>query len=434
MPPRAPRSTRPASCWTTSPTRRSRARYKVYLIDEVHMFSAHSFNALLKTLEEPPPHVKFLLATTDPQKVPVTVLSRCLQFNLKRLLPERDRRPARAYPAARRYRVRAQALALLARAADGSMRDGLSLLDQAIAFGGGRVVADETCAPCSARVSGDLVLEPARGAGGRRRAAAAGARSIGSVPAHARTSASVLQELIGAAASRRAWRSRCRRRCPRTMPRTRAICALAAGWPRGRAALLSDRSARAAGPAAGPGPARRDWRWSCCACWPSGRRGASGRARRDWRCRQPSAAAARAGRRSTRRRRPAAAASAVRRRPASADPAGAGPGLTSSASAGANKHHRHRMRRLPRERAPDRVHGPAEHSGCWHAESWRTGCRVAAAGSWRATVPLTACGKRPTAAGLVLDPGSARRACLTEQLRKRVCEMRSPNTSAHDDT
>ncbi len=117
----------------------ARGRYKVYLIDEVHMLSAHSFNALLKTLEEPPPHVKFLLATTDPQKLPVTVLSRCLQFNLKRL-------PAAAIIARLKHiateeqiAFEAAALELLARAADGSLRDGLSLLDQLIAFGGGRL-------------------------------------------------------------------------------------------------------------------------------------------------------------------------------------------------------------------------------------------------------------------------------------------------------
>jgi DNA polymerase-3 subunit gamma/tau len=116
----------------------SRGRYKVYLIDEVHMLSAHSFNALLKTLEEPPPHVKFLLATTDPQKLPVTVLSRCLQFNLKRL-------PA-ADIAAHMRRILEQegvgfdaaGLRLVAQAADGSVRDALSLLDQLIAFGGGQ--------------------------------------------------------------------------------------------------------------------------------------------------------------------------------------------------------------------------------------------------------------------------------------------------------
>ncbi|HHH12794.1 MAG TPA: DNA polymerase III subunit gamma/tau, partial [Thiolapillus brandeum] len=116
-----------------------RGRYKVYLIDEVHMFSDSSFNALLKTLEEPPPHVKFLLATTDPQKVPVTVLSRCLQLNLKRLPLEQIRGQFEHILQAEGIEWEAPALALLARAADGSMRDGLSLLDQAISFGGGRV-------------------------------------------------------------------------------------------------------------------------------------------------------------------------------------------------------------------------------------------------------------------------------------------------------
>jgi DNA polymerase III subunit gamma/tau len=117
----------------------TRGRYKVYLIDEVHMLSSHSFNALLKTLEEPPPHVKFLLATTDPQKLPVTVLSRCLQFNLKRLpatlIAERLLKILEAEGVA----AEPAAVALLARAADGSLRDALSLLDQMLAFGAGRV-------------------------------------------------------------------------------------------------------------------------------------------------------------------------------------------------------------------------------------------------------------------------------------------------------
>jgi DNA polymerase III subunit gamma/tau len=120
----------------------SRGRYKIYLIDEVHMLSAHSFNALLKTLEEPPPHVKFLLATTDPQRLPITVLSRCLQFNLKRL-------PV-SLIAARLTHILGQedisaepaALRLLATAADGSLRDALSLLDQLLAFGGAREVRE----------------------------------------------------------------------------------------------------------------------------------------------------------------------------------------------------------------------------------------------------------------------------------------------------
>ncbi len=136
----------------------ARARFKVYLIDEVHMFSSPSFNALLKTLEEPPPHVKFLLATTDPQKVPVTVLSRCLQFNLRRLLPGEIAERLRHVLSTEGLDFESTALPLLARAADGSMRDGLSLLDQAIAFGGGRVVEDEVRAMLGT-VSGDLVLD-----------------------------------------------------------------------------------------------------------------------------------------------------------------------------------------------------------------------------------------------------------------------------------
>ncbi|MBS4049750.1 MAG: DNA polymerase III subunit gamma/tau, partial [Methylomonas sp.] len=106
----------------------NQGRYKVYLIDEVHMLSGHSFNALLKTLEEPPAHVKFLLATTDPHKIPVTVLSRCLQFNLKRLLPEQIERQMSFILGEERIGFEPAALKLLARAADGSMRDGLSLL------------------------------------------------------------------------------------------------------------------------------------------------------------------------------------------------------------------------------------------------------------------------------------------------------------------
>ncbi len=117
----------------------TRGRYKVYLIDEVHMFSNHSFNALLKTLEEPPPHVKFLLATTDPQKLPVTILSRCLQFNLRRLAPEWIQDYLQKILMQEHIEAEAAALKQLARAAEGSMRDALSLLDQAIAFGGGKV-------------------------------------------------------------------------------------------------------------------------------------------------------------------------------------------------------------------------------------------------------------------------------------------------------
>ena len=117
----------------------TRGRYKVYLVDEVHMLSTHSFNALLKTLEEPPPHVKFLLATTDPQKLPVTVLSRCLQFNLKRLPVTLISEHMSKVLGAEKISFDAPALRLVAQAADGSMRDALSLLDQLIAFGGGKV-------------------------------------------------------------------------------------------------------------------------------------------------------------------------------------------------------------------------------------------------------------------------------------------------------
>jgi DNA polymerase-3 subunit gamma/tau len=121
----------------------ARGRYKVYLIDEVHMLSAHSFNALLKTLEEPPPHVKFLLATTDPQKLPVTVLSRCLQFHLRRLpLPLIYDRLAQISEA-EGVEFEPGALRAVARAAEGSLRDALSLLDQVLAFGGGRAVEAE---------------------------------------------------------------------------------------------------------------------------------------------------------------------------------------------------------------------------------------------------------------------------------------------------
>ncbi len=121
----------------------ARGRYKVYLIDEVHMLSAHSFNALLKTLEEPPPHVKFLLATTDPQKLPVTVLSRCLQFHLRRLpLPLICERLA-MIAQAEQVEFEPAALRAVARGAEGSMRDALSLLDQVLAFGGGKALDAE---------------------------------------------------------------------------------------------------------------------------------------------------------------------------------------------------------------------------------------------------------------------------------------------------
>ncbi len=123
-----------------SPTR---GRYKVYIIDEVHMLSNSSFNALLKTLEEPPPHVKFVLATTDPDKIPVTILSRCLQFNLRRMTPDQVLENLQQIVQAENIEAETEALSRLARAADGSMRDGLSLLDQAIAFGAGKLSLDD---------------------------------------------------------------------------------------------------------------------------------------------------------------------------------------------------------------------------------------------------------------------------------------------------
>jgi len=133
-------------------------RYKVYLIDEVHMFSTHSFNALLKTLEEPPEHVKFLLATTDPQKVPVTVLSRCLQFNLKRMATTRLADYLSKILTEESMEHDKPALELIARAADGSVRDGLSLVEQAAAFGGGQVQANDVESMLG-RVSSDRLID-----------------------------------------------------------------------------------------------------------------------------------------------------------------------------------------------------------------------------------------------------------------------------------
>src|SRR5690606_148595 len=120
----------------------ARGRFKVYLIDEVHMLSRHSFNALLKTLEEPPAHVKFLLATTDPQKLPVTILSRCLQLHLKALDVEQIRAQLEHILDEEKIVHEPRALQLLARAADGSLRDALSLTDQAIASGDGKLSTD----------------------------------------------------------------------------------------------------------------------------------------------------------------------------------------------------------------------------------------------------------------------------------------------------
>jgi DNA polymerase-3 subunit gamma/tau len=121
------------------------ARFKVYMIDEVHMLTNHAFNAMLKTLEEPPPHVKFILATTDPQKIPVTVLSRCLQFNLKQMPAGHIVSHLEHILGEEHVPFDAQALRLLARAADGSMRDALSLTDQAIAYSANQVTEDAVC-------------------------------------------------------------------------------------------------------------------------------------------------------------------------------------------------------------------------------------------------------------------------------------------------
>src|SRR5258707_507136 len=134
-------------------------RFKVYIIDEVHMLSRHAFNSMLKTPEEPPEHVKFILATTDPQRLPVTVLSRCLQFNLKPLSPPLIAGQLKHVLAAEKVAFDEPPLAELAKAASGSLRDSLSLLDQAIAHGGGKVtaaqVADMLGFPCC-----ELLLPP----------------------------------------------------------------------------------------------------------------------------------------------------------------------------------------------------------------------------------------------------------------------------------
>src|SRR5690349_17377476 len=119
----------------------SRGRFKVYVIDEVHMLSTSAFNAMLKTLEEPPEHLKFILATTDPQKIPVTVLSRCLQFNLKQMPQAAIAGHLAAILEREQIPFERDAIGLIARAASGSMRDSLSLLDQAIAHGGGKIAA-----------------------------------------------------------------------------------------------------------------------------------------------------------------------------------------------------------------------------------------------------------------------------------------------------
>src|SRR5918993_1231020 len=135
----------------------SQARFKVYMIDEVHQLSSHAFNAMLKTLEEPPEYVKFILATTDQQKVPVTVLSRCLQFNLKQMTPSAIAEHMAGILAAEKIEAELPALRALAHAARGSMRDGLSLLDQAIAYAGGNITLDAVRAMLGAIDQGTLI-------------------------------------------------------------------------------------------------------------------------------------------------------------------------------------------------------------------------------------------------------------------------------------
>ncbi|MCX7120525.1 MAG: DNA polymerase III subunit gamma/tau [Gammaproteobacteria bacterium] len=122
----------------------TKGKFKIYLIDEVHMLSTHSFNALLKTLEEPPEHVKFLLATTDPQKLPATVLSRCLQFHLSKMIPEQIEKQLAHILVSEKIDFEAGALALISTSSNGSMRDSLSLLDQCIAYGNGKITTTET--------------------------------------------------------------------------------------------------------------------------------------------------------------------------------------------------------------------------------------------------------------------------------------------------
>jgi DNA polymerase-3 subunit gamma/tau len=169
-------------------------RFKVYLIDEVHMLSKHSFNALLKTLEEPPPHVKFLLATTDPQKLPVTVLSRCLQFNLKRLTLKQIQDQLSKICDEEGVNSESSGLAALARGADGSMRDALSLLDQAIAFGGGDVTKESADAMLGTIDRGHVIrlLEGLAAADG-----AALLNEIAAVDEFAPDYGSILDELMG---------------------------------------------------------------------------------------------------------------------------------------------------------------------------------------------------------------------------------------------
>lgn len=171
----------------------NQGRYKIYLIDEVHMLSNHSFNALLKTLEEPPEHVKFLLATTDPKRLPITILSRCLQFHLKRITPEQIAQHLQYICGKEAIHCDATALATLAKAADGSMRDALSLLDQAIAYGHGSVAKNDVQTMLGCMAQDDLLplLDALANADGKQVFAA-----INQLAEHAPDFQQVLEELI----------------------------------------------------------------------------------------------------------------------------------------------------------------------------------------------------------------------------------------------
>ncbi len=248
----------------------ARGRYKVYLIDEVHMLSTHSFNALLKTLEEPPPHVKFLLATTDPQKLPVTVLSRCLQFHLRRLpLPLIYDRLAQI-STAEKVEFEPAALRAIARGAEGSMRDALSLLDQVLAFGGGRAIEAEvrTLLGTLDRKHVQGILTALAGEGWRSADAAGRAprrtraglspgarRTVGRHPAHGAAAGAA-----GPASRRRRGRGQAARRARREV-HARKTCSCCTRSRSTRAATSTTRRMRA-----------RVSRWRCCACWRSVRR------------------------------------------------------------------------------------------------------------------------------------------------------------------
>ncbi|SRR5579883_1095362 len=171
----------------------TQGRYKVYLIDEVHMLSNHSFNALLKTLEEPPEHVKFILATTDPKRLPITILSRCLQFHLKRITPEQIAKHLQHICETETIQADPAALEKLAKAADGSMRDALSLLDQAIAYGHGSVSLQEVNTMLGSMAQDELLplLEALAAQDGKRLL-----EVIAQLTEHAPDFQQVLEELI----------------------------------------------------------------------------------------------------------------------------------------------------------------------------------------------------------------------------------------------